>query len=250
MIKSIATVRHLRVLGFAAGAVAIAAGAVWITASAAGLNVGLLSSNSTSPQSANASAAGPSAKAGTASAACNDFVSHFASDLGTSQTKVDAAFQKAVGQTLDDEVKNGDITQAQADAIKKKVAGQAPCALLPSTGRKASASNLGAYRQAFLTAAASALGITDQQLKTDFGQGMTLSQIAAAQNPPVTEAQFRTRLIAGLTPLLDEAVASKKLTGAQEKAIIQRLQTGPIPYWNTPMRPAKTPSAISPSPTT
>jgi hypothetical protein len=248
VIKSIATVRHLRVLGFAAGAVAIAAGAVWITASAAGLNVGLLSSSSGSPQSANAAAAGPDAKAGSTSAACNDFVSHFASDLGTSQGKVDAAFQKAVGQTLDDEVKNGDITQAQADAIKKKVAGQAPCALLPSTGGKSSAANLGAYSQALLTAAASALGITDQQLKTDLAQGMTLSQIAAAQNPPVTEAQFRTRLIAKLTPLLDAAVANKQLTSAQEQKIIQQLQTGPIPYWDKPTRPAGKPATASPTP--
>ena len=248
VIKSIATVRHLRGLGFAAGAVAVAAGAVWITASAAGLNIGLPATTSSSSQTTNAKVAGPGMKAGAASAACNDFVAHFASDLGTSQGKVDAAWQKAVGQTLDDEVKNGDITQAQADAIKKKVAGQAPCGLLTSTGGKSSASNLGAYRQAFLTAAASALGITDQQLKADLAQSMTLSQIAAAQNPPVTEAQFRTRLIAKLTPLLDAEVASKQLTSAQEQTIINQLQTGPIPYWSTPMRPAGKPATASPTP--
>ena len=247
MIKSIATVRHLRVVGLASGAVAVAAGAVWITASAAGLNVGLVSSTSHSSQPAGLTAAGADQQAGKASAACSDFVSHFASDLGTSQSKVDAAFQKAVGQTLDDEVKNGDITQAQADAIKKKIAGQAPCALLPTS--KARGSDLGAYKQALLSAAASALGITDQQLKADLAQGMTLSQIAAAQNPPVTEAQFGARLIAKLTPLLDAAVANKQLTQGQEQAIIHQLQTGPIPYWNKPT-PGTRPATASPSPTT
>ncbi len=249
MIKSIATVRHLRVAGLASGAVAIAAGAVWITASASGLNVGFLTPTPSSPPPNGTTAAGPNQQGGKTSAACNDFVSHFASDLGTSQSKVDAAFQKAVGQTLDDEVKSGDLTQAQADAIKKKVAGQAPCALLPTTG-KARGSDGGAYKAALLSAAASALGITDQQLKADLAQGMTLSQIAAAQNPPVTEAQFRSRLIAKLTPLLDADVANKKLTQAQEQAILNQLQTGPIPYWDKPIPAPHKPATASPSPAT
>ena len=241
MIKSIATFRHLRVLGFAVSAVAIAAGAVWITASAAGLNVGFRPAASTSTPSPNTP--------GKASTVCNDFVSHFATNLGTTQSKVDAAFVKAVGQTLDDEVKNGDITQAQADAIKKKIAGQAPCALMPPAPKAHAGSELGAYKQALLGAAASALGITDQQLTTDLAQGMTLSQIAAAQTPPVTEAQFRDRLIAKLTPLLDAAVTNKQLTSAQEQAIIQQLKTGPIPFWDKPMPAPRKPAATSPAAT-
>ena len=249
MIKSIATFRHLRVLGFAAGAVAVAVGAVWITASAAGLNIAFRSPSSSSSQASDATTAGASQQAGKASAVCTDFVTHFASDLGSTQAKVDAAFQKAAGQTIDDEVKNGDLTQAQGDAMKKKLASQSPCALIPATAGKGSASALGAYKQALLNAAASALGITDQQLAADLAKGMTLSQIAAAQTPPVTEAQFRSRLIAKLTPTLDAAVAKKTLTSAQEKAIIQRLQTGPIPYWNTPMRQPKKATTASPTPT-
>jgi len=248
--KSIATFRHLRVIGFAAGAVAVAAGAIWITASAAGLNVGFVSTTSPSKPATTETAAIAAQQPTQASAVCSDFVSHLASDLGTTQGKLDAAFQKAVGQTLDDEVKNGDITQARADAIKKKVEGQAPCTLLPSSAGKAPGADLGAYRQALLTAAAGALGISDQELKTDLAKGMTLSQIAAAQNPPVTEALFRTRLISQLTPMLDAAVASKKLSTAQEQAIIHQLQTGPIPYWTTPMRPAKKAVTASPSPAT
>ncbi len=248
MIKSIATFRHLRVIGFATGAVALAAGAVWITASAAGLNVGFVSATSPSKPATTETAASAAQQPAQASAVCNDFVSHLASDLGTTQGKLDTAFQKAVGQTLDDEVKNGDITQAQADVIKNKVGGQAPCTLLPSAAGKAPGADLGAYRQALLTGAAAALGISDQQLKTDLAKGMTLAQVAAAQNPPVTEPLFRNRLIAQLTPMLDAAVASKKLTAAQEQAVIHQLQTGPIPYWNTPMPPAK--KAVTASPAT
>lgn len=247
VIKNIATFRHLRVLGFATGAVAVAAGAVWITASAAGLNVNFRPAGSQSTQASSVPAANISQQTNKRSAVCSEFVSHFAANLGSTSAKVDAAFQKATEQTLADEVKNGDITQTQADAIKKKVAGQNPCASLPAAG-KDPGSELAAYRQALLSAAASALGVSDQQLKTDLAQGMTLSQVAAAQTPPVTEAQFRAALIAKLTPMLDAAVTSKKLTTTQEKAIIQRLQTGPIPYWNTPMHPVKKAGTASPSP--
>ena len=42
---------------------------------------------------------------------------------------MNAAVQKAIGETLADEVKNGDLTQAQADAIKKRLASQPPCTI-------------------------------------------------------------------------------------------------------------------------
>jgi hypothetical protein len=246
---SLAKLRHLRVLGFAVGAVAVAGAAVLVTASAAGLNVGFRSS---APQPAQAGTA--SINEASASTVCNDFLSHLSSDLGKSQTQVNAAIQKAIGETLADEVKNKDITQAQADTIKQKLATQPPCTLAGSLPKKpapgAGVANIGAYTSQLISAAASALGISDTTLKSDLANGMTLSQIAAAQNPPVTEAQFRTRLIAKLTPLLDTAVTNKKLTTAQEQMIIQRLQTGPIPFWSTPMRKPKPAAPASPATST
>jgi len=91
--------------------------------------------------------------------------------------------------------------------------------------------------QQYITAAAAALGVTEAQLKADLAAHQSLSQVAAAQR--VTEADFRTKLIANLKPALDQAVASNKLTPAQEQAIMSRLQTGPLPLWNAPARPAK-----------
>jgi hypothetical protein len=239
VMTSLAKLRHLRVLGFAVGAVLVAGAAVLVTASAAGLNVGFR------PSSSQPAAAGTTSISQTASATavCNDFVSHLSSDLGRSQSQVNAAVQKAIGETLADEVKNKDITQAQADAIKQKLASQPPCALAGNLGKRpapgAAAPTIGAYTQQLINAAASALGISDATLKADLANGQSLSQIAAAQNPPVTETQFRTRLIAKLKPLLDTAVTNKKLTSAQEQMILQQLQTGPIPFWNTPMRRPK-----------
>jgi hypothetical protein len=249
VVKRLLKLRWLRISAFAAGSVAIAGSAAWVTASAAGFNVSLRS-----PAPSQAAAASVSGQASKSSAVCTDFLGHFAADLGSDQTKVSAALQKAIGQTLDDEVKNKDITQAQADAIKKQMAGKAPCDLISAPRLNvpggSPAARIGAYQQALLSAAASALGITDAQLKTDLSQGMSLSQIAAAQKPPVTEAEFRARLIAKLTPLLDKAVTAKQLTSAQEQAIIKQLQTGPIPYWDKPLKKKTVPPAPVSSTTT
>ena len=235
MITTIATPKNLRILSFAAGAAAIAGAAVYMTASAAGYSF-----NFGGPKAANVPAAGTMAdKSSTpASGVCNEFAAHFSSDLGVSQDKVNSAFQEAVGQTLADEVKAGHITQAQADAIKKKMAGKAPCTLAGSLGGRNAAG--GAFTQALMSAAASALGITPEQLKADLAKGMTLHQIANAQNPPVTEDQFRSRLIASLKTQLDKAVADGKITSAQEQKILTALQTGPIPFWDKPMRKPST----------
>ena len=244
--KSFQTARLLRVVGFAAGGVAVAGAAVLVTASAAGLNVGFRSS---SPQPGQAASVASKANASTI---CNDFISHLSGDLGKSQSQVNSAVQKAIGETLADEIKNGDLTQAQADVIKKRLATtHTPCALTGSLKPRADGqAKIGAYTQQLLSAAASALGISDTTLKADLANGMTLSQIASAQNPPVTEALFRTKLIAQLTPLLDAAVASEKLTATQEQLILKRLQTGPIPFWNTTMHKPKAAAPASPSTTT
>jgi hypothetical protein len=238
-----AKLRYLRVVGFALGGVAVAGAAVLVTASAAGLNIGLRHSSNSPAQTETSSI---SQKAN-ATAVCNTFISHLSSDLGKTQAQVNAAIQKAIGETLADEVKNKDLTQAQADAIKAKLASQPPCALsgVGRMGAPGDKATIGAYMPQLMTAAAAALGVSETQLKSDLAGGKTLSQIAAAKNPPVTEAQFRTRLIAQLKPLLDTAVKNNKLNSTQEAAILQRLQTGPIPYWNAPMKHKTTAPATS-----
>ncbi len=247
---SLSRLRYLRIAGFALGAVAVAGAAVLVTASAAGFTVGFRPASSNQPQAAGTAA--NLSRAPIASTVCNDFISHLSSDLGKSQSQVNTAIQKAIGETLADEVKNKQLTQAQADAIKQKLAAQPPCNLAAGLGGKPGATTApqaGAYMQQLLTAAASALGISATRLRTDLAGGMSLSQIAAAQNPPVTEAQFRIKLIAQLTPLLDAAVKNQKLTSAQEQAILQRLHTGPIPFWSAPIRKPKPAAAASPATT-
>jgi hypothetical protein len=236
MVTRLSKMRYLRIAGLAVGMVLIAGVAVVVTASAAGVSFGFHPSASTqaAPNTAN------TVDASKSSSACSDFMKHFAVDLSKSQAEINSAFQKAIGETLADEVKNGQLTQAEADAIKKKFASQTPCSLPTSAGHKpgegsGSKSQLGVTMQQYLAAAAAALGISESQLSADLKAGQSLADVAKARN--VSEADFRTKLAANLKPMLDQAVANKSLTAAQEQAILNRLQTGELPLWTVTRKP-------------
>jgi hypothetical protein len=243
VITRFAKLRYLRIVGFAAGAVVVAGAAVLVTASAAGLNAG---TRSASPQQATLETASIAEKASAASI-CDAFVTHLTVDLGKGLTKaqVNAAIQKAIGETLADEVKNGDLKQTQADAIKAKLASQPTCALA-GLGKNYGPGDHGrhgggASKQMLLTASAQVLGMSDADLKAKLASGSTLSDLAAAHKPnAISESQFRTSLIAKVTPMLDAAIANKQMTTEQKAEILKRLQTGPIPFWNKPV-PHKAP---------
>jgi len=241
-----ANLRFLRITGLAVGAAAVGGLAVLVTASAAGINLGFR------PVGASQPASTASISQATTSAVCTDFITHLTKDLGKSQSQIQSALQQALSQTLADEVKSGKLTQAQADAISKRFANRTLCSLPGPLGRKPLPGaatvppQAAAYLQELENAAASALGISATQLKTDLASGMSLSQVAAAQKPAVSETTFRSRLIAQLKPLLDAAVTSKKLTQNQENLILQRLQNGPIPFWSRPV--PKRPATAVPSP--
>ena len=232
--------RAFRIAGLALGAVAVGVAAIVVTASASGMTLGFQNASSSPSPSPTKPLSAP------VSTVCTDFMKNFANEIHKSQAEINSAFQKAIADTLADEVKSGQITQAQADKIKQQLANQTPCNL-PSNHKTGGERNpLGVAMQQYLAAAASALGISQAQLTTDLKNGQSLSQIAAAQN--VSEAAFRTKLIAQLKPSLDQAVANKSLTAAQEQSILTRLQTAPLPLWNLPARKPKPAATASPSP--
>ena len=229
--------RLIRAASLAMGAVIIGGVAVVATASAAAM-IGFRPST---PAEANEPALA-AAEARVSSQVCGDFMSHFAVEIGKTQAEINAAFQRAIADTLADEVKAGRLTQSQADTIKQRLANRTPCSFgdLRPGGAK-----LEAFMQQYVAAAAAALGITEAQLKTDLRNGQSLSQVAAAQK--VSEGNFRTKVIATLKPILDKAVANKQITATQEQTILTRLQSGQLPLWDRHMKrkpaPAATPSA-------
>src|SRR5262249_20835418 len=106
--------RFLRALGLAVGAVIIGGVAVVAAASVFGVR-----------PSSNVEAndlALDAAQARVSTQVCNEFMQHFAAEIGKTQAEINAAFQRAIADTLADEVKAGHLTQTQADTIKQRLA--------------------------------------------------------------------------------------------------------------------------------
>lgn len=249
MITRLGKRRYFRVAGFALGAVFVASAAVLVTASASGFSFSPRSAGPSQVDTAVETAA-ISEAANPSANMCAAFMKHLAVDLSRTQADINKAVQKAIGEMLADEVANKDLTPAQAEAVKAKFANQSACAMIAGaakTGAKTDKGERGqhgaSYLPQYISAAAAVLGITDAQLKTNLSNGQTLSQMAANHKPAISQADFRTALLAKLRPSLDTAVTNKQMTAAQEQSIIDRLKTGALPYWDKPMK--KNPGATS-----
>jgi hypothetical protein len=225
-----------------AGALLVAGAALVITASAAGLPAGLVAAASPSPEPVESPDAARAQY-------CQTFVNNFASALGKKPADVQAAAQKAFGQTLDQAVKDGKLTQAQADQMKQKAASGSLCSGMPfgrlgeqGTGGHAPG---GLSPGMVLGDAAKALGMSQSDLQAALKNGQTLQQIAASKG--MNEQQFRDAFSAQVKNDLDAKVKAGTVTQAQEDAILNRLKTASLPFWNGAGRghPRPAPSATT-----
>jgi hypothetical protein len=196
----------------------------------------------------------PSASPGAGQAYCGRFTQHVASNLGKSQSQVQKAISDAVNQTIDDAVKNGDLTQSQANAIKARVgaSGGQACAGglrgLPGIGR----GGFGAFPRAgagSLDEIARALGISTTELRQDLQSGKTVKDVAASKG--MDEAAFRGKLASVTKTDLDQQVKAGNLTQKQEDSVLQRIQSGTLPLWDRPRLhlPERPGPGASPAPT-
>jgi hypothetical protein len=220
------TPRFLRIAIPVAGALLVASGAIAITASAAGLklNSPLAATASPAPKTSTGTAAG----SGKVAATCQAYLGHLATQLGVSQAKLDTANAAALKATVQDQVTSGKLTQVQADKIEAKLPKSVSCTgAISGLGR----TNAAVAKSVYLTAAAGALGVTEAELKQDLKNGQSISQVAAAKN--VTEADFKTKVVAALKAKLDAAVSGKMITQSQEDAQLAKLQAGDPPYWTS-----------------
>ena len=215
--------RPARIYLTAVGGAAIAGVAVVGTVAATGSPLAASPSPSPSPSSSSFT-----------QAYCNRFVGHIASNLGKSQDQVNKAISDALSQTLNDAVKNGDLTQKQADAIKARLGNGKACTGgiekgFGGIGRmgRHPAERFGAVTT---TEIATALGISEQELRQDLQGGKTLKDIAASKG--MDEAAFRSKLVAAVKAELDKQVSAGKVTQQQEDMVLQRLQNGRLPEWD------------------
>ncbi|HEX3628880.1 MAG TPA: hypothetical protein VHW91_00275 [Candidatus Dormibacteraeota bacterium] len=200
----------------------------------------------------------PSPSAGTSSKNYGQvFMDKLAGILGLKSSTVQDAYKKAQLQTVDQMLADGQITQAQADAMKARInAGQAlgPVGGFRGFGFKrgnfGGRGVVGQLQSAELNAVASALHMNAADLKTALRSGKTLSDLESQQK--VSDSAVKSAMKSAAKGVLDQAVKAGTITQAQEDAMLARVGSGNLrgfgfPRWSpapaSPGAPSQSPAA-------
>lgn len=146
-------------------------------------------------------------------------VNDAAKQLGVQPSELTAALKKALSNRVDAAVKAGRITKAEGDAMKARInSGEFPLFGGPHRGGGKFGHGPGFHLHG-LDAAASYLGLTEAQLRTQLNNGKTLAQVAKAENKSVDG--LVDALVKDANEKIDQAVKDGKLTKAQADEIKQ-----------------------------
>ena len=165
----------------------------------------------------------------------SDFLDSVAKHLGVSPQKLEDATKAAAVDQVNADLAAGRITQAQADALKKRI--EAGNGVLggpggPGFGRGPGGPGFGGPpgpgfgRPAIadeIAAAAKYLGLSEADLRTKLGDGQSLADVAKAQSKDL--AGLKTAILDAAKTDLDKAVADKKLTQSQADDIYNGLKS-------------------------
>ena len=147
-------------------------------------------------------------------------VADAAKQLGVDASKLDAALKKALQNRVDAAVTAGEITKAQGDEMKTRIAaGDMPLVGIGPGGHPGLKRHF--HHFADLDAAASYLGITEAALKTSLSEGSTLADIANEQGKSVDG--LKAALVADAKADLAQAVKDGRLTEAQQTELLADL---------------------------
>jgi len=160
------------------------------------------------------------------------FVQKLAGILHLSPSQTSNDLKQAELQTIDQMVKNGQLTQAQADRIKQRIqSGQGPGPFFgfPRGARFGDLSLLKSLRTAEVNAVAGALGMSAADLESQLKSGKTLADLE--QSKGVSDTAVRAPAHDAAKKVLDPAVKNGTLTQSQEDAILNRITSGPGPLF-------------------
>ena len=143
-----------------------------------------------------------------------------AKELGVDADELDAALTKAFENRIDAAVEAGRLTEAQAAELKERLAsGDVPLlGLGPGLGH-----HHGGLRPANLDAAASYLGLTEDELRSTLADGDSLADIAKAEGKSVDG--LVDALVTVAKTDLDEKVDEGLLTEAQRTSLLANLES-------------------------
>jgi hypothetical protein len=143
-------------------------------------------------------------------------VNDVAGRLGVTPTALQNAFKAALKDQVEAAVTAGTLTRAQADAIEARIASGE----MPAFGGPGGPGGMHRGGEK-LAAAATYLGLTEAQLRTQLESGKTPADVAKAQGKSVDG--LVTTMVDAEKAELDQAVQSGRLTAAQEQQILTQL---------------------------
>lgn len=160
------------------------------------------------------------------------FIDKLAGILHLTPTQTTDALKQAQLQTVDQMLKDGQITQQQANAMKARInAGQG---LGPIGGFGRRGGGFGAFKgngvlmqsltTAELNAAASALHMSTAGLQSALRSGKSLTDLETQQK--VTDSAVKAAMKNAAKGVLDNAVKAGTITQAQADALLSRVGTG------------------------
>jgi hypothetical protein len=161
------------------------------------------------------------------------YLNDLATRLHVSRDQLNSALKGAFEDRLDAAVKAGQITQAEADNIKKKVeqngvvpglggppfVDKGPGPGGPHFGFKGFGFGIGAAADDV----AKYLGLTTAQLKDQLASGKSLADVAKAQNKSVDG--LKNEIKSAAKTQLDQAVKDKKITQELENNLLDKLNS-------------------------
>jgi polyhydroxyalkanoate synthesis regulator phasin len=154
------------------------------------------------------------------SAESQAIVNDAAKSLGVEPSKLEAALKKAFEDRIDAAVAAGRLSKEQGQELKKRIeAGDFPLFGPPAFGP-----GFGMPHAFFhgLDAAASYLGLTEEQLESRLESGKTLAQIARDEDKSVDG--LKAAMLKDAKEKLDALVKDGKVTKADERKVLQDLE--------------------------
>jgi hypothetical protein len=141
-----------------------------------------------------------------------------AKQLGIQPSKLSAALKQAIEKQVDAAVAAGRLTKQQGDELKARIEAQEYPLLGIPFGHHGFGPGFGIGHFELLDTAASYLGVTEAQLRSELDGGKTLAQAAKDHGKSVDG--LVTALVTAEKKELDAAVAAGRLTKAQEDSIL------------------------------
>ena len=141
--------------------------------------------------------------------------------LGVEPQALEEALEDALGARLDEAVKEGRLTEEQAAELKERLEnGTLP--LFGGRGPGHHHAGFGFHGPELLDAAASYLGVTEAELRTELEGGKSLADVAKAEGKSVDGLE--AALTNAVEKQLDDAVKAGRLTEAQRDEALDRFE--------------------------